>query len=95
MELKLIEERDKEIEIEVIGEKTLLNSLKGKLLENESVEYAECRISHPTLSNPRFYLRVKKGDARETMMKAVEELIKEAKEFKKLAEENKEKIDGG
>ncbi len=90
MELKLIEERDKEIEIEVIGEKTLLNSLKGKLLENESVEYAERRISHPTLSNPRFYLRVKKGNARETMMKAVEKLIKEAKEFKKLVEKNKE-----
>ncbi len=90
MELKLIEERDKEIEIEVIGEKTLLNSLKGKLLENELVEYAECRISHPTLSNPRFYLRVKKGNARETMMKAVEKLMKEAKEFKKLVEKNKE-----
>jgi DNA-directed RNA polymerase subunit L len=87
MKLKLIEEKNREIEIEVIGGKTMLNPLKEKLLENDDVEYAEWTIESPISSNSTFYLRVKKGNARETMKKAVKELKKEVDSFKKLVED--------
>ncbi|MCD6513036.1 MAG: DNA-directed RNA polymerase subunit L [Thermoplasmata archaeon] len=87
MEIKIKNENDKEIEFEVIKEKTILNPLKEKLLEYEEVEFAEWRVEHPLISNPEFYLRVKKGNPRETLKKAIEELKKEIEELRSQLEE--------
>lgn len=87
MEIKIKKESKKEFEFEVIGEKTILNPLKQKLLENEDVEYAEWDVKHPLTSNPEFYVRVKKGDAKEIVKKAIKELRKEIKEIQNQLEE--------
>jgi len=87
MEVKIKKDNGKEIEFEVIGEKTLLNPLKNKLLQYDEVEFAEWRVSHPLISNPEFYLRVKKGKARNFLKKAIEELKKDLKELLNQLEE--------
>jgi len=87
MEVKILKESKNEIEFEVIGEKTLLNPLKNKLLEYENVEFAEWKIEHPLISNPTFYLRVKKDGVRETLKKAIDELKAELSELIKQMEE--------
>ncbi len=87
MEAKIKKDEEKEIEFEIIGEKTLLNPLKNKLLEYEEVEFAEWKVSHPLIGNPEFYLRVKKGKARDFLKKAIEELKDELKELLNQLEE--------
>ena len=87
MEVKIKKDNGKEIEFEVIGEKTLLNPLKNKLLQYDEVEFAEWRVSHPLIGNPEFYLRVKKGKARNFLKKAIEELKKDLKELLNQLEE--------
>lgn len=77
MEIKIIKESKRELEFEVIYEKTILNPLKQKLLEYDEVEMAEWTIPHPLTSNPQFYVRVSKGDAREIIKKAIDEIQQE------------------
>ena len=74
MEVKITKETDKELELEVIYEKTILNPLKQKLLEYEEVLYAEWKVEHPLTSNPSFVLHVKKGKPRTILKKAIKEL---------------------
>lgn len=87
MEIKIKKESKREFEFEIINEKTILNPLKQKLLENEDVEYAEWDVKHPLTSNPEFYVRVKKGDAKEIVKKAIKELKKDIKEIQNQLEE--------
>ncbi|HEC76660.1 MAG TPA: DNA-directed RNA polymerase subunit L [Thermoplasmatales archaeon] len=87
MEIKIKKESKKEIEFEIINEKTILNPLKQKLLEYEDVEYAEWEVKHPLISNPEFYVRVKKGDAKEIVKKAIKELKKSIEELQNQLEE--------
>jgi len=86
MEIKIKKETDKELEFEVIKEKTILNPLKEKLLEFEEVEYAEWRVEHPLIANPEFYVRVSKGNVKEVVKKAIEELKKSIEELQKQIE---------
>ncbi|MBC7080941.1 MAG: hypothetical protein H5T44_01635 [Thermoplasmatales archaeon] len=81
MEIKIKKESEREIEFEIIGEKTILNPLKQKLLQYEEVEYADWRVEHPLISNPEFYLRVSKGDAKKILKKAIKEIKKEIEEL--------------
>jgi len=87
MEIKIIKERNKEIEFEIIGEKTILNPLKQKLLEYDEVEYAEWTVKHPLVKNPQFYLKVKKGEARKVIKKAIDDIKKDIVELQKQLEE--------
>jgi len=87
MEVKIKKDEEKEIEFEVINEKTLLNPLKNKLLEYEEVEFAEWKVAHPLISNPEFYLRVKKGRARDVLKKAINELKEELQDVLDQLEE--------
>jgi len=78
MELKIKKENERELEFEVIKEKTILNPLKQKLLEYDEVEYAEWRVEHPLISNPEFYVRVKEGsNVKKVVKKAIKELRKD------------------
>lgn len=74
MEVAVKKETKKEFELEVIEDNTILNPLKQRLLMNKDVEYAEWSVDHPLLSNPTFYVRVKKGEAKEAVKKAIQEL---------------------
>ena len=87
MEIKIKKENNKEIEFEVIKEKTILNPLKNKLLKYDEVEFAEWKVEHPLMSNPEFYLRIKKGKAKDILKKAIEEIKKDLKNLTKQLEE--------
>ncbi|KAA0013348.1 DNA-directed RNA polymerase subunit L [Thermoplasmatales archaeon ex4484_30] len=87
MEIKIKKESERELEFEVIDEKTILNPLKQKLLEYEEVEYAEWRVEHPLISNPEFYVRVSKGNVKKVVKKAIKELKKSIKELQSQLEE--------
>jgi len=90
MEIKILRDKAKEIEIEVQEQdETILNPLKEKLLQNDDVVYVEYSREHPLLSNPKIYLKVKNGKARETMIKALDELRKEIKDFHSQIEKKK------
>jgi len=87
MEVVVKKNTKKEIEFEVIEENTILDPLKQKLLTNKDVEYAEWTLDHPLLSNPTFYVRVKKGEAKEAVKKAIKELKKEIDTLREKLEE--------
>jgi DNA-directed RNA polymerase subunit L len=88
MEIRILKERAKEIEIEA-KEETILNPIKERLLKNENVVYAEYSREHPLLTNPKLYLKVKNGKARDTLIKAIEELHREIKSFRGQIEKKK------
>ncbi len=88
MEIKLESFEDKVLKFWVYGEDhTLLNALRSKLLEMPEVEYAYYRFDHPLKRNPLFVVRVKEGDPREAVKKAIEALLKEAEDFRKQVNE--------
>jgi DNA-directed RNA polymerase subunit L len=90
MEIKILSNKKNELEIEVIGEKTILNPLKYKLLDDNKVTLADWRIDHPLLTNPRFFLKVKEGKPKTILLKAIRSLKKDADTLRKSIEELKE-----
>ena len=87
MEVIVKKETKKEFEFEVIENDTILNPLKQRLLTNKDVEYAEWSVDHPLLSNPTFYVRVKKGEAKQAVKKAIKELKEDIDTLRKKLEE--------
>lgn len=88
MEIRTIESTKTILEVEVLGEnETLLNPLKVKLLADEDVELAEYIIEHPFLSNPKIYVRTKKGEASAALKRALKALHKEFKDFEKALDD--------
>lgn len=84
MEIKTIESSKSILEIEVLDEnETLLNPLKVKLLSDDDVELAEYIIEHPFLSNPKVYVRTKKGEPIAAVKRALKALTKEYKDLEK------------
>ncbi|MGC9554053.1 MAG: RpoL/Rpb11 RNA polymerase subunit family protein [Thermoplasmatota archaeon] len=74
MEVNVVKDTKREFVFEIIADKTILNPLKQRLLVHKDVDYAGWDIQHPLLSNPTFYLRVKKGSAKELALQALQEL---------------------
>ena len=90
MEIKLLTKSKNELEFEVIGEKTILNPLKYQLLEDTKVTLADWRIDHPLLANPRFFLKVKEGNPKTILLKAIGALQKDTDSLRKSIEGMKE-----
>ena len=90
MEIKIIKDRAKELELEIIGEdSTILNPIKEKLLERENVVYAEYSIEHPILSNPKLYIKTKNANPKDELKAVLKELQKEFKSFREQIEKTK------
>lgn len=90
MEIKIIKDRAKELELEIIGEdSTILNPIKEKLLERENVVYAEYSIEHPILSNPKLYIKTKNANSKDELKAVLKELQKEFKSFREQIEKTK------
>jgi len=87
MEVIVTKKTKKEFEFEIIGDKTIFNPLKQKLLENKDVDYAGWNVEHPLLSNPIFCVRVKKGDAREALKNAIADIKRDIEDVKGQLEE--------
>jgi len=90
MEVKVLNEKAKELEIEVDDKnETILNPLKEKLLQYSSVNYVECTKEHPILGKPRIYIKVNDGKPRDMLIKALKDLQKELKGFREQIEKKK------
>lgn len=87
MELKMVKKTKNEIELEIIDEnETILNPITHILLESDDVEYATYFAEHPLSNKRQLFIRMKKGEPFDALKKAVETLMKEAKDFKKQIE---------
>lgn len=84
MELNILEESKKRMVFELKGEShTFCNALKEALWKTKGVEIASYRIEHPLIRIPKFIIETKGIEPREALKKAVAELRKTGKEFKK------------
>ncbi len=82
MEIKTTSTDKKSLTIEVIGEsETIINPIIQKLLDDEHVDYAECITEHPLLANPKIFVRMKKGDAKDAVKRAVKAITKDIDDF--------------
>lgn len=83
MEINVLEEDKKKIEIEIIGEdSTLCNALKDELWNDENVDVVASNIEHPLVSNPTLILEVNKKNPRDVLSKSVNSLQSRFKELK-------------
>jgi DNA-directed RNA polymerase subunit L len=83
MEVVKIKGDEKSALIEVREETfTLTSALEEQLWEDKNVTEAASFREHPYLSEPKIWVKVKKGDVKEALEKAAESLIDIAKEFR-------------
>jgi len=86
MEINILEESKKRMVFELKGEThSFCNVLKEALWKVKGVEIASYRIEHPLVGVPKFLIETKGIEPREALKKAVGELKKMGKEFKKEA----------
>ncbi|MCX6709409.1 MAG: DNA-directed RNA polymerase subunit L [Candidatus Woesearchaeota archaeon] len=79
MEIKVLEESEKKMRFELIGEgHTLCNALREELWNDEHVKIAAYKIKHPLIGIPEFIIET---DGKEEPAKA---LIAAGKRLKKL-----------
>ena len=78
MRLRVIKRDDRELEFELEGEEhTFCTPLVKLLLEDENVEFAAYRISHPLVRIPRVYVRTNGRERpEEALVKAADALIR-------------------
>lgn len=87
MELKVLEESGKRMVFELEGEShSFCNALKEALWKVKGVDLASYRIEHPLKGTPKFIIETKGIEPREALKKAIGELRKIGKEFKKEVE---------
>jgi len=75
MELKILKNEPKELEVEVQGEgHTFCNIVQEALLRQKLVEFAGYRLPHPLVSHPIIYVRTK---GQTTAVRAFERALKD------------------
>ncbi len=80
MELKIIEDEPKSVVLEFVeADRGIAELIKDKLISNKDVSFAGVMKEHPEIGMPR--LVVKADKARALVLKAVEEVQEEIKEF--------------
>lgn len=83
MEINILEEDKKRLEIEIVGEdSTLCNALKDELWRDESVEVAASKKDHPLVSNPTLLVEVNKKNPKDILLNAADSLQSKFKELK-------------
>jgi DNA-directed RNA polymerase subunit L len=88
VKIKVLKKTANELKIEIEGAgHGLCNLLQKKLLEDKSVDMAGYDISHPLVSNPVIYVRMKGAAKPEDALKKASEKAREANEaFSKALE---------
>ncbi len=77
MELKIVEQTDKKLVVDVVGENhTFCNALKDELAQDENVKFASYKINHPLLGMPQLFVEMKKGEPAKAMQAAAKRLKK-------------------
>jgi DNA-directed RNA polymerase subunit L len=81
VKIKVLKKTANELKIEIEGAgHGLCNLLQKKLLEDKSVDMAGYDISHPLVSNPVVYVRMKGAAKPEDALKKAAEKAREANE---------------
>lgn len=87
MEIKILEESKKRMVFELKGETHgFCNVLKETLRKVKGVDIASYRKEHPLVGNPKFLIETKEIEPKEALKKAIGELKKKVKMFKKEIE---------
>lgn len=84
MEIRVLRKDSDSMLVEFVGETHTLTNLIREELWNDSnvLEAAEVK-EHPYLSEPKIFLRVKKGDPKKALAKALERIERKVEEFKR------------
>jgi len=83
MELKVVKEDEKTLVLELKGQNTTLTSLiKDELWNDKNVSEAAQIKEHPYLSEPKVFVKVKRGKPITALKKATVRLISHLDEFK-------------
>jgi DNA-directed RNA polymerase subunit L len=83
MELKIVKQDDKTLEIEIKGETVALtNLLKHELWQDKNVEEAAQLREHPYLAEPKIFVKVERGSPVTALEKAAERIENQLEEFK-------------
>jgi len=83
VELKINAKSDKYWEVELVGEdRSLPNMIAEALHGNSDVEFAASILEHPTIGSPKIIIRTKNKKAGDALLKAIEEVEEQLKEFK-------------
>ena len=84
MEIKIIENKEKNLEVEVYGsDYTLMELIKKKLLDDKTVKVSLYTVEHPLLDGTRMVIETESGTAEKQLMKAASDSLAEIEEFKK------------
>ncbi len=82
MELKIVQEGEKNITVEIKEESiTFANLIKETLWQDSSVTEAACIKEHPYLAEPKVFVKVSKGDPLTALQKAAERIATQIDEF--------------
>lgn len=83
MEINILEEDNKKIEFEILGEDfTLCNALKDEFWNDEDVEVAASKMDHPLVSHPILILETNKKNPKDVVLKAADSLQTKFKQLK-------------
>ena len=83
MNVEIVREEKKELEISVVGEGTLIALLREYLLQDEDVEFAAFKQEHPLTDRYFLLVRTKKGKPREALVRALERIKSDINAFRK------------
>lgn len=72
MDVRVLKENDVELEVEIIGDKTIAVLIKSYLAMDDRVDFAAFAQGHPLEHSVSLYFRVKEGDPRTVLKKVVE-----------------------
>ncbi|MFH2106884.1 MAG: RpoL/Rpb11 RNA polymerase subunit family protein [Candidatus Micrarchaeota archaeon] len=82
MEIEILKKEKKHLELRVSDvDQIILRLLVDKLNANKNVEFAACKIEHPTSGIQRMIVKTKKDEPMDLVLEALEETTKEVKEF--------------
>jgi len=83
MEFKILREKDREIEVSVIGaDDTLMYPLLTELLNEDKVVEARYFKGHPDLDVPSILLKVSSGDPKDYLIEAARNVSKQFSELR-------------
>jgi DNA-directed RNA polymerase subunit L len=83
MDVKILAKEKNVIELEMNGcDQSLAQLLAEKLSDDKDVEFASFKMEHPLVSQPKLYVRTKKGDPGKLVLEKLEELKKELLDFR-------------
>ncbi len=87
MKLKVQEEKENEVIVEIEGEEHSFPALVAwALLQDPNVEFAVYDKEHPLVGHARLYVKTKRGSPWNAMTKAVDTIEREFEDLLKLTE---------